>query len=171
MDKMSALTVLTLFHTAISLVGIATGFKVLLDMRNGLMSRSWTFIFLTTTVATSVTGFFFPFVRFLPAHGVGIVSLIVLSVTLFALYGRQLAGIWRATYAISALAALYLNVFVLVAQLFRRVPVLHALAPTETEPPFAVAQMVVLAAFVGISIAPVRRFIAAPSPARNAAAA
>ena len=168
---MSTLTVLTLFHTAISLVGIATGFKVLLDMRNGALSRSWTLVFLTTTVATSVTGFLFPFVRFLPAHGVGIVSLIVLSIALFALYTKQLAGIWRVTYAISALVALYLNVFVLVAQLFRRVPLLHALAPTETEPPFAVAQVLVLAAFVGISITPVRRFVAASAPAHQVAAA
>jgi hypothetical protein len=118
----------------------------------------WTAIFLVSTVATSVTGFLFPFHRFLPSHGVGIVSLIVLAVAILARYTFDLAGAWRRTYVISAMISLYLNVFVLVAQLFQKVPALKAMAPTQSEPPFLVAQLVVMAVFVALTIAAALRF-------------
>jgi hypothetical protein len=167
---MTALDALTLFHTAISLVGIASGFVVIVAMRSARIPPTWTFIFLASTVATSVTGFLFPFVQFLPAHGVGIVSLVALSIALFALYKERLAGNWRLTYAVAAALSLYLNVFVLVAQLFRRVPTLHALAPTETEPPFAIAEALVLIAFFAFAFRPVRSFAALPAASAHKAA-
>jgi hypothetical protein len=114
--------------------------------------NGWTALFLVTTVLTSVTGFLFPFHRFLPAHGVGIISLIVLAVAIFARYTRQLAGAWRRSYVICAMIALYLNVFVLVVQLFEKVPALKAMAPTQSEPPFKIAQLALLALFIVLTV-------------------
>ena len=144
------LATFTLVHVVISLVGIGSGLVVAIGLVRGKRLDGWTVIFLTTTVATSVSGYGFPFEHLLPSHIVGAISLLVLAVAIFARYGRRLAGGWRRVYVIAAVVALYLNVFVLVVQLFRRVPALEALAPTQSEPPFAIAQFVVLALFIGI---------------------
>jgi len=143
----------TFVHVVISLAGIVSGFVVLFGMVAGQRLPGWTAIFLLTTIATSATGFGFPFERLLPSHVVGVVSLVVLALALFARYGRRLAGPWRWLYAIAAGAALYLNVFVLIVQLFRKVPVLIDLAPTGSEPPFVVTQLAVLVLFVVFTIA------------------
>ncbi len=126
----------TLLHVALSLVGILSGFVVLAGFLTAKRSNGWTALFLTTTVLTSVTGFLFTFHKFLPSHAVGIVSLLVLAVAIPALYVFHLAGSWRLTYVIGAVIALYLNVFVLIAQQFMKVPALKVLAPTQSEPPF-----------------------------------
>jgi len=107
-----------------------------------------TAIFLITTVATNVTGFGFPFHKLLPSHAIGGISLVVLAIAIIARYARHLVGPWRRVYVISALIALYFNVFVLIVQLFEKVPALRALAPTQSEPPFPVAQVVVMVLFV-----------------------
>jgi hypothetical protein len=120
--------------------------------------EGWTALFLATTVATSLTGFLLPAHGFMPSHGVGILSLVVLAVAILARYSFHLAGGWRWTYVISAMIALYLNVFVLVAQAFQKVPALKEMAPTQSEPPFLVAQLVVMALFVAFTIAAVRGF-------------
>jgi hypothetical protein len=149
----------TLIHTAISLGGIATGLVVLIL---GLLANrplpQWTSWFLTSTVLTSVTGFFLPATHFMPSHGVGILSLLILAVALFALYARHLSGGWLRTYVIAAVIALYLNVLVLVAQLFSKVPALKELAPTQTEMPFKAAQGVVFVAFIVLGAMAVSRF-------------
>ena len=152
------MTTLTFVHVVLSLIGIFSGFIVMFGLFAGKRLDGWTAIFLVSTVATSVTGFLFPFHRFLPSHGVGIVSLIVLAVAILARYTFELAGAWRRTYIISAMISLYLNVFVLVAQLFQKVPALKAIAPTQSEPPFLVAQLVVMAVFVALTIAAALRF-------------
>ncbi len=152
------MTTLTFVHVVLSLIGIFSGFIVMFGLFAGKRLDGWTTIFLVSTVATSVTGFLFPFHRFLPSHGVGIVSLIVLAVAILARYTFDLAGAWRRTYVISAMISLYLNVFVLVAQLFQKVPALKAMAPTQSEPPFLVAQLVVMALFVALTIAAALRF-------------
>ena len=153
-------------HTLISLVGIVSGFVVVFGMLNGKRPDAWTAVFLLTTVATSVTGFGFPFAVLLPSHKVGIISLVVLAVAIIARYVRHLAGAWRWIYVVSAVAALYFNVFVLVVQLFRRVTFLQELAPTQSEPPFAIAQLVVLLLFVWLGIRAVKGFrTAAVQPA------
>jgi hypothetical protein len=121
-----------------------------------------------TTVATSVTGFGFPFTHLSPAHKVGILSLLVLAIAIVARYALHLAGAWRRTYVVCAAMALYVNVFVLVVQLFEKVPALKALAPTQKEPPFLVSQLVVLALFVGLTIVAVKR--SHGEPARTAPA-
>jgi len=154
----------TLIHVAISLVGILSGFVVLY----GLLAKrlaGWTGLFLATTVATSVTGFGFPFHRFLPSHAVGILSLVILAVAIYALYARRLAGAWRKTYVIGAVAALYFNVFVAIVQAFLKVPALHALAPTQTEAPFKLVQLLVLALFVVLAVLAARRFRGEPGRA------
>ncbi len=127
-------------------------------MISGKKLDGWTRLFLITTVATTVTGFLFPYQGFTPAIGVGIVSMVVLTVAIMARYWRHLAGGWRKTYVITSLTALYLNVFVLVVQLFEKVPSLHALAPKGSEPPFAITQVVVMAIFFGLGIAAVKGF-------------
>jgi hypothetical protein len=152
------LNLFTLFHVLISLVAILAGFVVVFGMIGGRPLAGWTALFLTTTVATSVTGFLFPFHHFMPSHAVGILSLVVLGVAIYARYSRQLAGGWRRTYALTAVIALYFNFFVLVAQLFQKVPALNVLAPKGTEPPFAITQGVVMIIFVGLGIAAARKF-------------
>jgi hypothetical protein len=156
------LHVYTIVHTLISLVGIFTGFVVLFGLLAGKRLDGWTKWFLITTVATSVTGFFFPFHGFTPAHGVGIISLLVLAVAIFARYPRHLAGHWRWIYVVTALLALYLNVFVGVVQAFLKVPALHAMAPMQTEPPFKLTQLVVLSLFVLLGIIATIRFRPVP---------
>jgi hypothetical protein len=163
------LTVYTVFHTLISLIGIGTGLVVAAGMVKGKGLDGWTGWFLTTTVLTSVTGFFFPVHKFMPSHAVGMISLAVLGVALYALYGVRLEGRWRTAYVVTAITALYLNVFVLVVQLFAKVPVLKGLAPTQTETPFKLAQGVVLVAFVVWGVLAVRGFRAGRSEAEREA--
>jgi hypothetical protein len=146
------LAMFTLFHVALSLVGIFSGFVVVVGLLSAKQLKGWTALFLATTVATSVTGFLFPFYKFLPSHGVGIVSLIALAIAIFALYGRGPVGAWPRVYVVSAVISLYLNVFVLIAQIFMKVPALKALAPTQSEAPFKVAQLAVLLLFVVLGI-------------------
>jgi hypothetical protein len=148
----------TLLHVIISLIGIASGFVVLFGFLNANRSAGWTALFLTTTVLTSVTGFFFPTTTILPSQIVGVISLVVLAVAIFALYHSQLAGAWRWVYVSSAMIALYLNVFVGVVQSFQKLAFLKPLAPTQSEAPFLIAQMVVLGLFVLLGIGAVRRF-------------
>ena len=152
------LAVYTLVHVVISLAGIFSGFVVLFGLLAGKRLDGWTKFFLITTVATSVTGFFFPLHGFTPAIGVGIISLLVLSIAIFARYPRQLAGRWRWIYVVTAMIALYLNVFVAIVQAFEKAPVLKVLAPTQSEPPFKLTQLVVLALFVVLTIVGVIRF-------------
>jgi hypothetical protein len=148
----------TLVHVVISLIGIGTGAVVSLGLLSGRRLDRWTALFLASTAATSVTGFGFPFDHLLPSHIVGIISLVVLAVASYARYGRHLAGGWRTAYVIGAVAAFYFNVFVLVVQLFRRVPALTALAPTQSEPPFAIAQLGVLGLFIALGVGATKRF-------------
>ena len=153
-----SLSTFTTVHIIISLIAIATGFVVLAGMLSGKSQAGWVGLFLSTSVLTSVTGFMFPFTEFLPSHGVGVIALVILAVSLLAFYAFHLAGAWRSIFVVSALISLYLNVFVLVAQGFLKVPALNALAPQGSEPPFLIAQIVVLAIFVGLIVLAVKRF-------------
>jgi hypothetical protein len=148
-----ALTTLTIVHVLISLVGIGSGAVVAYGLLTGKRLDRWTAVFLTTTIATSATGFLFPVDRFLPSHAIGILSLVVLGVAVFARYSKHLEGRWNPAYIVTALTAQYLNVFVLVVQSFLKVPALKALAPTQTEPPFAIVQGIVLLGFIALTVA------------------
>jgi hypothetical protein len=148
----------TTFHVVLSLMGIAAGLVVAAGTFGSKRLEGWTAVFLATTILTSVTGYFFPVDKILPSHIVGAISLVVLAIATVALYRYRLEGSSRGIYVVTALIALYLNVFVLVAQAFLKVSALKALAPTQSEPPFLVAQGVVLAAFVAITIGAFRSF-------------
>jgi len=152
------LATFTFVHVVLSLVGIGSGVVVVLGLISGKRLDTWTAWFLITTAATSATGFGFPFDHVLPSHVVGVISLIVLAMAGLARYPRHLAGAWRRVYVIGAVVALYLNVFVLVVQAFLKVPALKAMAPTQSEPPFLVAQLVVLALFIVLGVVALRGF-------------
>ena len=158
------LQIYTIIHTLISLIAIFTGIVVVFGMLAGAQLNGWTKWFLITAVATTVTGFFFPFHGFTPAIGLGIISLPFLALTIYARYPKRLGGAWRWIYAIGAVICLYFNLFVLVVQLFEKVPALHAMAPTQTERPFKLTQLVVLALFVLLGIVAGIRF--RPEPIR-----
>lgn len=152
------MTAFTLFHVAISLLAIGSGFVALAGLISGKRLDGRTAFFLATTVATSVTGFLFPITRLTPGLVLGAISLVVLALAIYARYAGHLAGIWRPVYVVTAVVAVYLNVFVLIVQSFQKVPALHALAPTGSEPPFAIAQGLALVAFIGLGVLAVRRF-------------
>jgi uncharacterized membrane protein len=156
----------TQLHVIISLIAIVSGVVAVARMLGAKLMPLTSTIFLITTVATSVTGFMFdtpvdaPRVigSLDPAKVIGLISLILLGLALLALYVYKLAGAWRGTYVVCATIALYLNCFVLVVQSFQKVSFLHALAPTQKEPPFAVAQGVLLILFLGVGIAAFKKF-------------
>lgn len=148
----------TLVHVIISLIGIATGIIVMFGMWAAKRMPGMTALFLITTVLTSVTGFFFHSKAIGPPHIVGILSLVVLAITLLALYVYHLAGRWRGVYVVTALFALYLNVFVAVVQTFQKIPFFNQFAPQGNEPPFAIAQGLVLLLFVVAGWLAVKRF-------------
>jgi hypothetical protein len=157
-----SLSTFTLLHVIISLAGIGSGFIVVYGLLSGKPLNGWTAIFLTTTVLTNLTGFLFPFEGLKPSYIVGGISLVVLAIAIWARYGKRLAGAWRGTYVITAAIALYLNCFVAVVQAFLKVPSLRVLAPNGSEPPFLVAQLVVLAIFVWLTWRAAKRFHVVP---------
>jgi hypothetical protein len=145
-------------HTGISLVAIVLGFVVVFGMLKNKTMGTTTALFLLTTALTSISGFFFHRDHLLPSHIVGIVALVVMVPTLLGLYAFHLSGIWRSVYAIGAVISLWFNVFVLIAQAFQKVPALHDMAPTGSEPPFAIAQGIVLIVFIALAVLAVKRF-------------
>ncbi len=153
-----SLSTFTVVHVLISLIAIASGFVVVFGLLAGKRLDGLTTLFLTTTVLTSVTALMFPFEHVTPGIKLAVISLVVLAVAIAARYAFHLSGAWRSIYSIGATLALYLNVFVLVAQLFEKVPALHELAPTGSEPLFLVAQLVVLAAFLALGVLATVRF-------------
>jgi len=159
------LQIYTIVHTLLSLVAIVTGFVVLFGLFGGKRLDGWTKWFLITAVATTVTGFFFPFHGVTPAIKLGIISMVFLAITIYARYSKNLAGAWRWIYVIGVAISLYFNVFVLVVQSFEKIPALHAMAPTQTEQPFKLTQLVVLALFVLFTIIAAIRF--RPEPVRT----
>jgi hypothetical protein len=152
------ITTFTVIHVVLSLLGIFAGLVVAGGLVAGKRLDGWTGIFLITTVLTNVTGFGFPFVTFIASHAVGIISLVILPIVIGARYWKHLAGAWRKVYVVGTVLALYLNVFVLIVQLFRRMPALLIAAPHQTEPPFVVTQVIVLAMFVWLGRAAVKGF-------------
>ncbi len=148
----------TLIHVIISLIGIASGLVVAFGLIAGKRYDGLTALFLTFTIATSLTGFAFPFHGVTPAIIVGVISMVVLLIALLARYALHLAGASRWIYVVTAMLALYFNCFVLVVQSFQKIDALHALAPTQKEPPFAVTQIVVLVLFVVLTVMAVKRF-------------
>jgi hypothetical protein len=166
-----SLQTFTLVHVLISLAGIASGLVVMYGFLTNKRLEGWTLVFLTTTALTSLTGFLFPFKGMTPAVMLGVMSLPVLAITIMTRYPLHLA--WRKTYVITACVALYFNIFVLVVQSFEKITGLRAIAPTQKEPPFAIAQIAVLVLFVALTALAVKKFHAEPlsTPASAAKAA
>ena len=154
---------LTLVHVALSLLAMFAGLVVVGGLLAGRRLDGWTGVYLVTTALTNISGFLFPFTRFVPAHGVGIVSLLILPLVLWARYRKQLAGVWRRVFVAGVVLLLYLNVFVLVAQLFLRTPALIASAPTQSEPPFVVTQLATLVLFLWLGRAALRGYSGGPA--------
>jgi hypothetical protein len=153
-----SISAFTIVHVLISLVGIVAGVMVAFGMVQGKRLPGWTALALLALILTSVTGFFFPNTSFTPAQGVGIVSLVALAIALAALYVFRVSGVWRWIYVVTAMAAIYLDCFVGVVQAFQKIGFLKALAPTQSEPPFIVAQIIVLAIFVVLGIGAIKKF-------------
>jgi hypothetical protein len=148
----------TWIHTIISLIALASGIVVALGIAGSRTLGAWSAIFLITAVATSATGFGFPFDHFLPSHWLGVLSLIVLALAILARYVFHYAGAWRWLYVLGVVLAVYFDAFVAIVQAFGKIPSLNALAPTQSEPPFVVAQVVALAAFAIIACLGFLRF-------------
>jgi uncharacterized membrane protein YfcA len=145
-------------HIALSLMGIVSGLIVLYGLLKGMAFHGWTAAFLATTILTSITGFPIPPFGFDPPRAVGTLSLVLLAIAVCAFYVFHRAGTWRWVYVVTATAALYLNCFVAVVQAFEKVPFLESLAPTQTEPPFVIAQVILLVLFIWLGIAALRKF-------------
>src|SRR6266481_3412195 len=160
-----SLSTFTLVHVIISLIAIVAGIIVMFGMLGANKLPGLTAIFLLFTILTSATGFLFPFEQLLPSHMIGILSLVLLAIACIALYAMKLSGVWRPIYVVTALASLYLNVFVLIIQGFLKVPALHALAPGNPPagPAFEIGRGLVLVFFVIVIIGAVRRYRPAPS--------
>jgi hypothetical protein len=155
---MIVITPFTLVHVLLSLIGILSGLIVAFGMLAAKRLEGTTVIFLATTVLTSVTGFFFPFHGITPGIVIGLLSLVALAIAIYARYSRHLASHWRATYVVTAMIALYFNCFILVVQLFEKVPALRAIDPTQSGPPFKITQLIVLVLFVVLTIATTLKF-------------
>jgi hypothetical protein len=155
----------TTFHVALSLIGIVSGIVVVLGMFSSEPLPAVTFLFFVTTVLTSLTGFLFPYHGITPGIIVGILSILALIAAVLARYSFNFIGPWRAAYVVCSILALWFNVFVLIVQSFEKVPSLHALAPTQSEPPFKIAQLVVLIAFIAAGVFAVKKFHIVPSEA------
>jgi hypothetical protein len=158
-----SLQTFTTIHVIISLLAIASGIVVLIGMLGSHRMQGLTALFLITTILTSVTGFLFPIHGFTPGLGTGIVSLVLLAVALYGLYGKGLVGTWRWIYVACAVSALYLNVLVLIIQSFQKVPKLQVLAPTQSEPPFLITQSAALVVFLIVGVVAALRFHPAAS--------
>jgi hypothetical protein len=158
-----SLSTFVLVHVIISLVGIAAGLVVMFGLLGSNRMSGLTALFLVTTILTSATGYLIPPLvsdKLLPSHIIGGLSLVLLAIACFALYVQKLSGAWRWVYVLTAMIALYLNVFVLIIQSFLKIPALHALAPSvpPSEPPFAIVQGIVLVFFAIVIIGAIRRF-------------
>ncbi len=153
-----SLSTFTTVHVVISLIGIVSGLIVLYGMLTGTKSDGMIALFLVSTILTSVTGYFFPADKILPSHIVGALSLVVLAIAVFAFYGKHIAGSWRWIYVLTAVIALWFNCFVGVVQAFQKISFLRPLAPTQSEPPFAIAQGAILLIFVVAAIIATRRW-------------
>jgi hypothetical protein len=155
-----SLQAVTILHVVVSLVGIVSGLVVLVGLFKSQSQPGMTALFLLSTILTNATGFMFPVEKLLPSHVIAVISLVLLAIACFALYGMKASGAWRSIYVVTAITSLYLNVFVLVIQSFLKIGPLHDLAPSvpPSGPPFAVTQGLVLVLFVAAIVAAVRRF-------------
>jgi hypothetical protein len=161
----TGLLAFTLFHTALSLIQFVSGFVVVFALMGSRDGGTWMPVYLASGIATSVTGFMFPVSGFLPSHAFGILSLALFAVILLARYKFHLAGAWRGIFVASLVLTVYLDAFVAIVQAFLKIPSLHALAPNGSEPPFAIAQAILLVLFIALGVIASRSYHPAAKPA------
>lgn len=138
-----------LLHVTLSLLGIAAGGFLVRGWIGARQHEGWSVFFLVTTFLANLTGFGFPFTVLLPGHVLGALALLVLlPLVLVARYRKELAGGWRRTYVLGALSLLYCNVFILVVQLFKLIPLFITPAPAVVRPLFLLTELLVLGLFV-----------------------
>jgi len=160
-----SLSAFTTLHVILSLIAMLAGVVVMIGMLVSLRLGFWAGLFLATAILASATGYLFPAPGLLPSHIVGAISLLALVIAAFAFYGGRLRGPRRWFYVVGVVLAVYLDVFVGVIQAFQKLAFFHALAPTQTEAPFAIVQLAVLAIFLAWGFFALRCFV----PERNAA--
>jgi hypothetical protein len=148
----------TYLHVFLSLVSIGAGIFIIYGLLTSRRLSILTSLFLVTTVATSLTGFLYPFNGVTPGIILGILSMIVLVLAIVALYVKKLAGPWRGTYVVSVMLAYYFNFFVLIAQSFDKVSALHAIAPSQKSPGFGITQLAVLLIFILLTSRAFKKF-------------
>ena len=149
-------------HVVISLIAIVAGIMVVFGFVTNRRMNGWNAIFLLFTIATSVTGFLLPLNGLTPPVILGIASLAVLAIAVYARYGKLMLQTWRPVYVATAMIAFYMNFFVLIVQAFQKLPTFHALAPTQSEPPFAATQLGAVVVFIVLTIVAMKRYH--PSP-------
>ena len=150
------LSTFTAIHTLLSLVALGAGVPVILGLIGGRVAPLWTGLFFFTAIATSATGFGFPFNGvILPSHILGVIALVVLAVVLAARYAFRLSGAWRRIYAIGMVASVYFLIVATIAQIYLKIPPLQAFAGTTVE---ILTQVAGLACFIALGIAAARGF-------------
>ena len=153
----------TVVHVIISLLALVAGVAITAAFLKSNVTPLWSGVFLALTFLTSATGFMFPFTQILPSHIFGFLTFGLLALAVPGYYLFHMRGPWRAVYVVAALFAFYLNAFVTVVQAFLKIPTLNALAPQGNEPPFLVAQTVLLGVFLWLGYQALKRFrLAAP---------
>src|SRR5262249_582965 len=146
------MSLLTIIHVGLSLIGIATGFLVIFQMIGAKPLGGLNAIFLATTILTSVTGYFFPITKVTPGIVIRPISLVVLAIAVFAMYSKRLAGGWRTVYVVTAVLAQFFNVLVLVVQSFMKIPALHTMAPTGEESIVKICQLGALLLCIALGV-------------------
>lgn len=146
----------TLIHTAISLLALVDGIALLVVWSMGRAVPALATNVIVLLLATSLAGFAFPFVKFLPSHAFGILSLLLLAATIVARWGKGLAGRWLTVYGVTLAIAIYLDAFVALVQAFLKVPAMTALAPTQQSPGFVTGHGILLIVFVALGYAAIR---------------
>jgi hypothetical protein len=148
----------TSIHSILSLLALVLGLVVLLDFFGVRIPSLITGLFLLLAFLTSATGFGFPFNGILPSHVVGVLALIAFAAAAYGRYIANFAGLWRSIYVIGIVASEFFLAFVGVAQAFGKITALNALAPTQSEPPFAITQLVLLLICAIIGVVGVRGY-------------
>ncbi|WP_445679889.1 hypothetical protein [Radicibacter daui] len=150
---------LVIGHSLVSIIALVAGVPVLVALARGKVPAFWTWLFLITSIATSASGYLFPFHFLMPSHIIGAVALIILAGVLALHFSALTSNLAALLYAAGMVASFYLNAFVAVAQAFGKIAALRALAPTQSEPPFAIAELTCLIVFIIAGVVVTRGFI------------
>ena len=153
----------TAVHVVLSLLAIASGFVVVFGLLTARRLPFFTALFLATATLTCLTGFLFPFHGMTLSIEMGIPAITVLLLAAIDRYTGIFSGVWRHTYVVCVMVALYCIVVVLVAQLFAQFLAPTARVPWRPGMFLPLAQLAVFVAFVAVTRLALKRFRAVPS--------